>query len=87
MKIVKLIALLVVAYFGYDYYQNNIAFDHPIAGSWISDRDKSMKYWYKKGVTAEQEAFLKNVLGKMTIDVRKKYLGDRFRRQNRARQL
>ena len=74
MKILKLLLVLAVAYVGWQYYQNNVASSHPLIGTWKSDRDKSMKFYYRQGVTAQQEAALKKILGHMELTFTKQHV-------------
>ena len=52
------------AWFG---YQNYVALDHPIAGTWEINKKLSMREWYKTGVTAEQEKFLEKVFSSENV--------------------
>ena len=60
-----------LAYYGFQFYQTHLAFDHPLAGKWKSDKAKSMKAFYQVGVTERQEAALLRTLGKMEVTIKK----------------
>ena len=67
MKLIKILLVVAAAYGGYYYYQNNATGSHPLIGTWKSDRDKSMKHFYREGVTEKQETALKQMLGDMEL--------------------
>ena len=70
MNLVKLLAVLALAYGAYFLYQDRSAPSGvELQGHWKSHKGKSMRFFQEGGLTNRQEHALNSILGKMTLEV------------------
>lgn len=69
MRIAKLFLIAVAVFLAYKYYQDNLAFNHPLAGKWKSHKEKTLAQYYQAGIDEAQEKKLKSTLGRKIISI------------------